>query len=112
VKLWPGKGTTKVFNLPHPSSHDAAILAKQWHDAIVQLRGMSRDMDGITIFRITALRGRSRLRSDSKRDLRLASIVMGDDAWFARPRRRPRQRRFRPSPDDRHTLIWKAPKTI
>ena len=44
---WPGKGTTPVFKLPHPSSHDPAALADGWRAAIPQLRALvTPDADG------------------------------------------------------------------
>src|SRR3546814_3738006 len=40
VDLWPGKGDTPVFEVPHPSSRDEGVLLERWRDAIEQLRAL------------------------------------------------------------------------
>jgi len=40
VELWPGKGTLPVFEVPHPSSRNPAVLANEWRAAIPQLRAI------------------------------------------------------------------------
>src|SRR3546814_2551824 len=40
VDLWPGKGDTPVFEVPHPSGRDEGVLLERWRDAIVQLRAL------------------------------------------------------------------------
>src|SRR6266487_5510659 len=40
IDLWPGASTLPVFNVPHPSSHDAQTLLVAWREAIIRLRAI------------------------------------------------------------------------
>lgn len=114
IDLWPGKGGTPVVEVPHPSSRDEDVLLERWREAIVRLRALVTPDDdgdpGLPNY------GTEFLESDyariPARDLPFGvPPFLGDDAWGRA--RHPRQRSsvHRPSPDDRHTLIWVAPDT-
>ena len=114
IDLWPGKGATQVVEVPHPSSHDEAVLLKRWRAAIVQLRGLVTPDDdgdaGLPNY------GNTFRESDHApipaRDLPFGvPAFLGDDAWGRTGQPRHRSSVSRPSPDDRHTLVWIAPKT-
>lgn len=114
VSLWPGKGATPVFELPHPSSHNAATLATKWHNAVPQLRALiPPDPDGSAA---GPNYGAAIVEADyapiPRYDLPFgAPAFLGDD-HLGRLAQPPHATSVsRPNPDDRHTLIWKAPKT-
>jgi len=110
IDLWPGKGTTPVIEIPHPSSHDAAVLVTRWRAAIAQLRTIvTPDDDGdATGPNYGATFREADYAAIPRRDLPFgAPAFLGDDA-AGRPQHRSSV--SRPSPDDRHTLVWKAPK--
>ena len=114
VNLWPGRGDTPVVVVPHPSSRDEADLLKRWRAAVVQLRGLvTPDDDGATDLpnygRIFRERDYARIPA---RDLPYGvPSFLGDEAWgrAQNPQRRTSVKRLQP--DDRHTLIWMAPKS-
>ena len=114
VKLWPGKGSTPVLNIPHPSSRDEAVLVARWATAISELRArVTPDIDGNTAL---PNYGAQFLESDyapiPRRDLPFgAPQFLGDDAWRRTAIAPHAGSVSRPTPDDRHTLIWLAPKT-
>lgn len=112
IDLWPGKGAIPVFPVPHPSSRDEGVLLSRWREAIAQLRAqVTPDDDGDAG---GANYGRTFRESDyapiPARDLPFGvPPFLGNDAW-RRAMRPPRHNSVsRPKPDDRHTLIWKAP---
>jgi uracil-DNA glycosylase len=113
IDLWPGKGATPVFDVPHPSSHDETVMLDAWRDAIVALRAIvTPDADGDAAL---PNYGATFLESDyapiPRRDLPFgAPDFLGDDraGRAATPPQRTSVRR--PQPDDRHTLIWVAPR--
>ncbi len=110
VELWPGKGGTPVFEVPHPSSRDPKRLLDAWRDAVSALRAIvTADEDGKPL---PPNYGTSFRESDyapiPRRDLPWGvPDFLGDDS-AGRPRRRSSV--SRPVPDDRLTLIWKAPR--
>ena len=114
VKAWPGKAAIPVFNIPHPSSHDAAALATAWRAAIVSLRAIvTADADGSTT---GANYGPALVEADyapiPRGDLPFGvPIFVGDDRWLRQMTPPQFASASRPHPDDRHTLIWKAPKS-
>lgn len=111
VALWPGRGALPLVEVPHPSSRDPKALLSRWRDAVAQLRGIvAPDDDGDASL---PNYGTSFRESDyaaiPRRDLPFgAPAFLGDDA-AGRPRRRSSV--SRPSPDDGHTLVWKAPRS-
>ncbi|MES0160040.1 MULTISPECIES: uracil-DNA glycosylase family protein [unclassified Mesorhizobium] len=115
VTKWPGKGTTPVFKLPHPSSRDPAALADGWRVAITQLRALvTPDADGdTTLPNYEAQVAEADYRPIPKRDLPYGlPAFVGDDAWLRAQTPAKFASVSRPRPDDRHTLIWTAPKTV
>lgn len=114
VSLWPGKGTTPLFKIPHPSSHDETVLVTKWAQAITQLRAIvTPDPDGdTTLPNYTAKFLETDYRPIPRRDLPFgAPPFLGDDAWGRAATPKHNNGVSRPSPDDRHTLIWIAPKS-
>jgi Uracil DNA glycosylase superfamily len=111
VALWPGKAALPVIDLPHPSSHDEAKLLAAWRAGIVQLRGLVTPDPGAP----TGLPnyGAAFLETDYAPIPRIdlpfgAPKFLGDNKWV-RDGGGKSSSVSRPSPDDRHTLIWKAP---
>lgn len=114
VKLWPGKGNLVVCEVPHPSSRDSRRLAAGWHAAVEQLRGVvTPDADGDpTIANFGATMTDAHYTPIPRRDLPFGvPDWLGDDRWGRRARPRHNDCVDRPSPDDGHTLIWKAPRS-
>jgi len=113
VALWPGKGTTPLFKLPHPSSHDPNTLVTKWRAAIPNLRAIvPADADGNPNL---PNYGNAFTEADyapiPRRDLPYGvPAFLGDDAWVRKTDPHGSSVK-RPSPDDRHTLIWKAPQS-
>ena len=110
VALWTTKGSTPVFNVPHPSSRDAGRLASDWRNAVSALRAIvTPDGDGdASLPNYGAGVAEADYAPIPRRDLPYGvPDFLGDDS-ASRPRRRTSV--SRPVPDDRHTLIWKAPK--
>ena len=113
VNLWTGKSTLPVFNIPHPSSRDEAVLLKAWADAIVKLRTFATpDPDGNPAL---PNYGAKFLESDyasiPRRDLPFGvPSFLGDDSVGRSSAPPVRSSVTRPSPDDRHKLVWVAPK--
>jgi uracil-DNA glycosylase len=112
VKLWPGKGTLPLFKVPHPSSHDPTTLVNKWRKAVTDIRAVvTPDVDGQTNL---PNYGTAFAESDyapiPRRDLPYgAPVFLGNDAWVRTTGKASSV--SRPSPDDRHTLIWKAPQS-
>lgn len=112
VHLWPGKGQTPVFNIPHPSSHDETILVNAWRDAITQLRTIVTP-DGPPK---PGNYGSAVVEADyepiPRHDLPFGlPDWFGDDAWGRAAQPHHQDSVSRPHPDDSHTLIWIAPKS-
>jgi len=114
VSLWPGRGSVPFIRIPHPSSHDESVLVTKWAQAVTQLRAIvTPDPDGnITLPNYGAKFTEADYRPIPRCDLPFgAPAFLGDDSVgrAAVPRRLTSV--SRPSPDDRHTLIWVAPKS-
>ena len=114
VAKWPGKGTTPVLAIPHPSSRDPTVLADRWRAGVVQLRMVvTPDPDGdVTLPNYGPELVEADYRPIPKRDLPFGlPAFVGDDAWLRGLQPPQFSSVSRPRPDDRHTLIWKAPTT-
>jgi hypothetical protein len=110
--LWPGKPHLPLVQVPHPSSRDAATLLHDWHAAIVSLRGVvTPDADGdATGANYGSTFAESDYAAIPRRDLPFGvPAFLGDDARGRTSHPKQRDAVSRPSPDDAHTLIWKAP---
>lgn len=116
VELWPGKTGLQVENTYHPSYHTTAAgsekkMLDDWNRVIMALRPIIATDPGLTIH--PPLYGKKFTEADyepiPKADLPFGlPDWFGDDAWFRA--HRGANSASRPSPDDRHTLKWKAPK--
>jgi uracil-DNA glycosylase len=113
VHLWDGKGSTPVFELPHPSSRNPAALARAWREAVPQLRAV-----------VTPDPGGSNTGPNYGQGIKAADYArlpardlpwglpdfIGDDAWGRRARPRHNNCVSRPGRDLRYKLEWIAPK--
>ncbi|MFF7725764.1 hypothetical protein [Streptomyces sp. NPDC008001] len=112
VRLWSARPQVTLCEVPHPSSHDTAELLNAWRDAVVQLRAVvTPDDDGDNT---GPNYGTDFQESDysaiPRCDLPFgAPAFLGDDAWVRAGPSGAQNSVGRPSPDDQHTLIWKAP---
>lgn len=112
VELWPGRPDVEVVGVPHPSSRDNAALLKAWRAAVERLRAVvTPDPEGDASGSYGGTFRESDYAAIPRADLPFGvPEFVGDDAWgrAARPRHNNCVRR--PVPDDRHTLIWRAPR--
>jgi len=114
VDLWPRKRPVPVFELPHPSSHDETVLLDAWRGGVAALRAVvTPDADGDATL---PNYGPAFLESDydviPRRDLPYgAPDFLGDDRVGRAETPVRRSSVSRPRPDDRHTLIWTAPRS-
>ncbi|MEI5101898.1 uracil-DNA glycosylase family protein [Streptomyces sp. PmtG] len=112
VRQWTTRPPSTLVEVPHPSSHDPVALLDAWRDAVTELRAVvTPDDDGDNT---GPTYGAEFLESDHSaiphRDLPFGvPHFLGDDAWVRAQSGGPRNSVTRPSPDDGHTLIWKAP---
>jgi uracil-DNA glycosylase len=112
LALWPGRAGLAIEEVPHPSSHDPVALITAWRDAIDTLRRVvTPDPDGDpTLANYGAAFAESDHRAIPRDDLPFGvPSFLGHDAWNRAAGGRSSV--SRPSPDDRHTLIWRAPHT-
>lgn len=114
VSLWPGKAGTPLFELPHPSSHNAAMLASAWHTAVPALRAIITPDPGGSVAGPNY--GAAIVETDyapvPRHDMPFgAPWFLGDDHWGRTAAPKHASSVSRPSPDDRHTLKWIAPKS-
>lgn len=114
VAAWDGLGRLPLVEIPHPSDRDTTTLANKWRAGITQLRGMvTPDADGTPL---PANYGARLTESDfapiPRFDLAFGTAAwLGDDHWLRTQWPPKRNCVSRPSPDDRHTLIWIAPRS-
>ncbi|HKF86073.1 MAG TPA: hypothetical protein VKB30_09835 [Candidatus Limnocylindrales bacterium] len=114
VDRWPGRAGLTVVEVAHPSSRDATRLLDEWRPAIVQLRPLVQpDPDGNPALPNYGAKFLERDYSPIPRhDLPFGVPPwLGDDAAGRKASPRRNNSVSRPSPDDRHTLIWRAPTT-
>ncbi|HUZ00941.1 MAG TPA: hypothetical protein VMU89_11360 [Thermomicrobiaceae bacterium] len=113
VRGWDPRPDVPVFDVPHPSSRDQAVLLARWRDAIDELRSIvTPDPDASPP---EANYGAAFTEADyariPSRDLPFGLPGwVGDDAWGRRATPPHRNSVWRPQPDDRHTLICVAPR--
>jgi uracil-DNA glycosylase len=113
VKLWSGRPSVTVSEVPHPSSRDNKKLLDEWRAAVNDLRAIiTPDSDGDNH---GPNYGSSFAEADysavPRRDLPFgAPAFLGDDAWVRAKPGGAQNSVERPSPDDGHTLIWHAPQ--
>lgn len=113
VEEWPGRGSTPLFELPHPSSRDTAALARAWRDAVPQLRAIvTPDPDGSTAGpNYGAGIKEADYAAIPPRDLPWGlPPFIGDDAWGRRARPRHNNSVSRPGSDLKHKLVILSPK--
>jgi hypothetical protein len=113
LSLWDGRPDVKTVAVPHPTSRDEQRLLSAWRQAVTQLRPLvARDPDGDAG---EANYGDAFTEGDYAPIPRLdlpfgVPSFLGDDAWARRRQPPLRASVSRPPHDDRHTLIWTAPK--
>lgn len=114
VDLWPGKGSVPVFEVPHPSSHDEGRMLNEWGKLVTELRLIvTPDADGDPSLPNYGSTFREQDYAPVPRyDLPFGvPAFLGNDARARAEQPRRRSSVSRPSPDDRHTLIWRAPQS-
>jgi uracil-DNA glycosylase len=111
LELWTGRPPVPVARVPHPSSHDEQRLVAGWRAAIEDLRSA---VTPDTAQGASAPNYGERFTERDyavipRRDLPFgAPWFLGDDRWLRSTGGR-HGSVTRPRPDDRHTLIWRAP---
>lgn len=113
VAQWPGAAGRHVVTVPHPSSRDEAVLVARWRAAVTDLRPrVARDPETRRAANYaTTFRPRD-YAPIPPADLPFGVPAwLGDDAWARDGTPPTRATVRRPVPDDRHTLIWVAPRT-
>ncbi|MHA4809028.1 uracil-DNA glycosylase family protein [Flavitalea flava] len=116
VRLWTGIEKTPVFNTFHPSYHTTAPGAQKkmmadWNKVVLALRLIiTRDAGAVDNLPLYGSKFIERDYAAIPRfDLPFGMPDwFGHDTWFRA--HRSMNSVSRPSPDDRHTLKWKAPK--
>jgi len=114
ASLWSGRPSAELREVPHPSSRDERKLLDAWRAAVTDLRGVvTPDSDGDNA---GPNYGASFAEADyapiPQRDLPFgAPAFLGDDAWVCARPGGAQNSVGRPSPDDGHTLVWRAPPT-
>jgi hypothetical protein len=113
VALWPGiPNGIAPHPVPHPSNPEEDELLDAWRAAIEELRDVvTPDPDGDST---GPNYGSTFKESDyapiPRRDLPFgAPAFLGDDAWVRAKPGQAMNSVSRPSPDDGHTLTWRAP---
>jgi uracil-DNA glycosylase len=117
VKLWNTKGDIPVFETYHPSYHATGAGAEKkmltdWNRVVTALRQIvTPDSNGQTNLPLyDDVFTESDYASIPRYDLPFGvPDWLGNDAWF-RQNTHKMNSVNRPSPDDRHTLVWNAPK--
>jgi len=113
VGQWPGAASVPVIALPHPSSRNSAGLVAAWRRGVTDLRALVAPDPGTS----RAANYGTTFQEKDYAPIPAADLPfgvpswLGNDAWSraGHPRRNNSVRR--PSPDDRHTLIWLAPRS-
>jgi Uracil DNA glycosylase superfamily len=114
VGLWSSRPGVPVSEVAHPSSRDETRLLDEWRAAASELRAIvTPDADGdnggpsyATGF------AEGDYEAIARRDLPFgAPAFLGDDAWVRAEPGAAQNSVSRPSPDDGHTLTWRAPRS-
>ena len=112
VRQWTGHPDVPVFELPHPSSHDARALLDAWRAAVPALRALvTPDPRGS---RTGANYGTSFTEADYS-PVPAADLPfglpgwVGDDHWGRTASPPHHNSVARPSTDPDHALLWQAP---
>ena len=114
VSLWDNRPDVELLEVPHPSSRNAAVLAKSWRAAVTRLRGIiTPDPDGVTD---GPNYGTTLVEADyapiPKGDLPFGLPAwFGDDAWGRKARPKHNNCVERSPQDFMRTLVWQAPRT-
>ena len=114
ASLWSSHPAVKVCEIPHPSSRDETKLLDGWRAAIDELRPLvAADPDGDNSGpNYGAKFAEADYSAIPRADLPFgAPAFLGDDAWVRALPGSGQNSVARPSPDDGHTLTWRAPKT-
>lgn len=112
VAQWSTRPSVPVKEVPHPSSRDSRRLLDAWRAAVTELRGVvTPDPDGDNAGPNYGSRFTEADHAPVPRgDLPFgAPAFLGDDAWVRAKPGGAQNSVERPSPDDDHTLIWRAP---
>ena len=113
VAQWPGAARHHVTPVPHPSSRNEAALVAAWRAAITALRRRVAPDLGTT----RAANYGATFRARDYAPIPAGDLPfgvppwLGDDSWAREGDPPLRTTVRRPSPDDRRTLIWTAPRT-
>jgi uracil-DNA glycosylase len=113
VELWSSCPDVPVQPVPHPSSRDERRLLDEWRAAVTALRDVvTPDDDGDNGGRNYGTRfEEADYAAIPRRDLPFgAPAFLGDDHWVRAKPGGAQNSVSRPSPDDGHTLTWRAPK--
>ncbi len=115
IEQWEGSSHIPVFYVPHPSSRDTKKLLDSWRKTIESLRKIitpDEDADPLLPNYGAEIDEKAYARIP-KRDLPFGVPEwLGDDSWGRKAKPVHRNCVRRPDPDDRHTLIWIAPKEV
>jgi hypothetical protein len=114
VALWSGRPNVALQEIPHPSNPDERELLDEWRAAVGELRDIvTPDDDGDNAGPNYGTRfGEADYSAIPQRDLPFgAPEFLGDDRWVRDQPGGTQNSVARPSPDDGHTLIWRAPET-
>ena len=111
---WWARPDVALCELPHPSSRDATRLLDEWRAAVSRLREIvTPDPDGDNTGPNYGTRfTEGDYAAIPRRDLPFGTpAFVGNDAWVRTGPGGAQNSVERPSPDDGHTLIWRAPET-
>jgi uracil-DNA glycosylase len=111
---WWARPDVALCELPHPSSRDATRLLDEWRAAVSRLREIvTPDPDGDNTGSNYGTRfTEGDYAAIPSRDLPFGTpAFVGNDAWVRAGPGGAQNSVERPSPDDGHTLIWRAPET-
>jgi Uracil DNA glycosylase superfamily len=114
VRLWDTHPNVPIFKVPHPSNHSTKVILDSWRVELPKMRlAITPDPDGDPSL---PNYGTSFKESDYRR-IPPFDLPFGVPPWLGDDHRgrttTPRHNNSvsRPTPDDRHTLIWRAPTT-